>query len=653
MDAASVEQMNRLRKSLGLPLLPTQGTETSPTEGPTFRRHESDSSEDEDPASTLETREAAGYGNWQELQDANEAKKRREAKIAALKKARDASQRFLKLEGKGLGDVGKDGDLDAKSWLKSQNKRMKQIEAERAERTARELEERERLAAVQYRSSDLAGVHIAHELEDFGEEEGEQILTLKDKAIDDEGEEDELEARELVAKENLQKRLDSKRKKPAYDVHEENSNGERKILSQYDENQDRKRKLTLDSEGNFLDSRDSKKQAVGNLLKSINLGTIFEEAPASDYLAEVRIKKPKKIKKQREKLFDDDIFSSQDVLMTDSTNINQHNPQQVQSQSLLQDDDDLQLALASSRKAAFKKKARMRPEDLAKELRAESPTMSNDGDAADGLIIDETSEFVQNLQVSRPEAKLVQPRGTKSLEPDDNMSSPSDEEPDTHMGEASDVTANGTNPALENSDQTAPKDMTATGLEDEEGLDQGIGAALHLLRQRGLVNSSDGGTLSQNQLQREIFLQEKRRRETESERQARAQREQERKAGTYDRMSAKDRQDYARFENSRREQVEQRSMAEFFNSNYRPNVELKYVDETGRSLDAKEAFKHLSHQFHGKGSGKQKTEKRIKKVEEEKKREAMSMLDSSQATGMNNAQGTTAKKNKQAGVRLA
>ena len=56
--------------------------------------------------------------------------------------------------------------------------------------------------------------------------------------------------------------------------------------------------------------------------------------------------------------------------------------------------------------------------------------------------------------------------------------------------------------------------------------------------------------------------------------------------------------------------------------------------------------------FLGKGSGKQKTEKRLKKIEEEKKREATSTLDSSQATGMNNAMGTTQRKNKQAGVRL-
>jgi U4/U6.U5 tri-snRNP-associated protein 1 len=42
----------------------------------------------------------------------------------------------------------------------------------------------------------------------------------------------------------------------------------------------------------------------------------------------------------------------------------------------------------------------------------------------------------------------------------------------------------------------------------------------------------------------------------------------------------------------------------------------------------------------------------LKKIDEEKKREATSTLDSSQTTGMNNAMGTTQRKNKQAGVRL-
>ncbi len=51
---------------------------------------------------------------------------------------------------------------------------------------------------------------------------------------------------------------------------------------------------------------------------------------------------------------------------------------------------------------------------------------------------------------------------------------------------------------------------------------------------------------------------------------------------------------------------------------YRPDVKLEYVDDNGRRMNEKEAFRFLSHRFHGKVSGKKKTEKRAKKqVEEE------------------------------------
>ncbi|CAH8288826.1 unnamed protein product [Schistosoma intercalatum] len=50
---------------------------------------------------------------------------------------------------------------------------------------------------------------------------------------------------------------------------------------------------------------------------------------------------------------------------------------------------------------------------------------------------------------------------------------------------------------------------------------------------------------------------------------------------------------------------------------YKPDIKLEYVDELGRDLSAKEAFRQLSHKFHGKGSGKNKTQNRMKKINEE------------------------------------
>lgn len=50
---------------------------------------------------------------------------------------------------------------------------------------------------------------------------------------------------------------------------------------------------------------------------------------------------------------------------------------------------------------------------------------------------------------------------------------------------------------------------------------------------------------------------------------------------------------------------------------YKPNVRLEYFNGEGQAMNQKEAFRHLSHLFHGKGSGKLKTEKRKKKVDQE------------------------------------
>lgn len=52
-------------------------------------------------------------------------------------------------------------------------------------------------------------------------------------------------------------------------------------------------------------------------------------------------------------------------------------------------------------------------------------------------------------------------------------------------------------------------------------------------------------------------------------------------------------------------------------ANFRPAVKLEYVDDDGRPLCPKEAFRYLSHKFHGKGPGKNKQEKRIKKQVQE------------------------------------
>ena len=53
----------------------------------------------------------------------------------------------------------------------------------------------------------------------------------------------------------------------------------------------------------------------------------------------------------------------------------------------------------------------------------------------------------------------------------------------------------------------------------------------------------------------------------------------------------------------RQPRQEARTQLDMFNS-YKPDVNIVYYDEYGRSLTPKEAWKALSHKFHGKGCGK-------------------------------------------------
>ena len=329
------------------------------------------------------------------------------------------------------------------------------------------------------------------------------------------------------------------------------------------------------------------------------------------------------------------------------------------------DDEDLQTGLGKQRQralnslAAERRKAlkKLRPEEIAQQFREEgSATPAAETEAEDegvGLVIDETSEFVANLQ--KPTAPERKRRSTsRQAEAVTSMGADSDEEGDVNMDRSyADIEDDEDLQARLQREESANADFTENGLEQEATLDKGLGSTLKLLKERGILKTAESGDLNAIFRQKQMFLAEKQRREAEAERKARTQRERDRATGRLDRMSAREKEEYARSQNNYRDQQESRQLAEHFNKEYKPNVELKYIDDHGRSMTQKEAFKHLSHQFHGKGSGKQKTEKMLKKIEDEKRREAQSSLDGSQMGGMSGATAQQLKKQRQAGVRLA
>ncbi|KAK5116101.1 hypothetical protein LTR85_009383 [Meristemomyces frigidus] len=661
MDAASVEQMNKVRVSLGMAPLPVPGKPS----GPQFK-DEDDSGSESDDLSTLDKRQAKADSNWQKLEDERKEKLEREKRKTAAKKARDAAQRYAVMKGVGLGEADEE-EVDTRTWLLQQKKRQKKIE--KARKLEEELAQREQQQG-EYSSKDLAGVKVGHEANEFDEITGEQILTLKDANIGDESEDDELENAELKAKEQLEERLRLKKKKPDYDPTEQSE--EKSMLSKYDEEIDGKKqkRFTLDGEGNTVEAKQKMLDADGEVKSKgikVNLDMLKDDVPVSDYIdpATIKVKKSKKKneKKARQRAADDDdIFPVVEPTLAAKPEVDAMDVDGVVSNSAVAskkrafefDDDDLQAKLAEQRRQALKKRKKMDATELARQMREEMPIDDEETEEG-GIVMDETTEFVSNLK--RPEAPEVRDARKGSLRP--GVEGGDDEDADGNTAMAGEQTtyadiddAEERRARTKREKDTPAANTTATGLEDEDTMSgQGLGASLAMLRRRGLVEDGDA-TLAERERKRNQFLADKKHLIDEYDAKAREQRDADRTSGRWERMSNRERDTYARQQNEAREAYLARLQADMFNKQYRPDVKLQYHDEFGREMDRKEAFKHLSHMFHGKGSGKQKTEKRLKKIEDERRENGRGLLHVGGDEGFASVQGREGKRQRQAGVRL-
>jgi U4/U6.U5 tri-snRNP-associated protein 1 len=666
MADLSIEEANKIRASMGMAPLPVPGG-AAPSGPVNFRQPGKGDDSDDEPASTVDTRQAAAYDNWQKLQDEQAAAQKKQGRLAAIKKEREKAGRFAKLEGKGLADIDDEDDM---AWIKSSKKRAKKIA--KAEQMQLDLEERERQAreAMQYTEADLAGVKVAHELDQFDDGE-ETTLVLKDTAVDAE-DDDELEAVSLKERERLQEKIDSKKRKRAYDP---NDDAEASILAQYDEEIDGKKRkaFTLDGQGRTVEDVQAEAAGVAKPKRvAISLDILQDDAPANDYMdiSEVKMKKPKKKKKskpsKRQRVEDeDDTFAAADepadeMEVDDGMSVAAKPKKKIVEDQSFIDDDDLQANLVKQRRSALKKRKKT-AEDLARQVREEAasaqspdamdstelaePTMEDDG----ALVIDETTEFVHNLGAKTDDDEETRKRQRQTTSHISNGAKSSgdaevDEEGDVDMNQSYAEVAE----AIERARST---DITETGLEAEGSLDQGLGATLKLLKQRRFLSSSEGEDKNAAYINRQKFLADKQRAEESAEQLRKDQRERERNSARWNTMTAREREEWSRKNNINADHLESRKLADVFNKEYKPNVDLVYFDEHGRALNEKEAFKQLSHQFHGKGSGNTKTKKHLDKIAGEKRKMAESTLETSRG-GLNNARDHHAKRNKVAGTRM-
>jgi U4/U6.U5 tri-snRNP-associated protein 1 len=637
MDAATIAETNRLRVAMGMKPLPVPGEQA---------RDDTPETE-EDKMATYAGRMEMAYENERKLRDAEEAKKKREEKAAAIKKARDKAQRLAVLSGTTLAD-DEDGEIDAKAWLKGQKKRQKKIEKTEKSFQEREAADNAAVAAKAYTAKDLEGVRVGHKMSALIDGD-EHVLTLKDSDVlgGSEDEADELENVDLRDQEKLKDRLDLKKKKVAYDPNDIDETGQRGLLSQYDEEIFGKKKnlFTLDGKGSVAEIAQLA-EAIGGKQKVETLSLdILDDAPASDYLdpSKVKVKKPKKKKSKatRQRNDEDSLFPGDSVTADlgdePMEGVTYSKKRSFVDDNLGDDDDDLQATLSRQRLTALKKRKKTGPEALARQLKEEAEEDTED--APTGLVVNDISAFVDGLRKDNdePRTKVKKERGEESA----TAMQDSDDEPDRDVAMAD--TADWNEEGKWEEDSAAPE----APIEEEQLVDQGIGATMSILRQRGLIEEGDASEVDKHRKHVE-FVSEKRQRLLKIEEDARRQRERDRPM--LERLSERERQEYSRKQNASREFQASKAMQDMFNQNYTPNFIIKYTDEHGRSLDKKEAWKHLSHQFHGKQSGNAKTAKQLKKIEQEKKEEAKSLFDGDRKSSSSSA--AHAKKRKDAGVRL-
>ncbi|KAJ3366512.1 hypothetical protein GGF32_005514 [Allomyces javanicus] len=563
----SVEETNALRAKLGLKPLRLEGSDHDKKAHSNF---------------------AAAAAEQKKQQEIADVRRR-------LEKSQNRRKLQEKLKGATLGTADDSID-DAAAWIQRQKKL--------AARKQQEFDGLESAAVAapksEYTSKDLAGLKVTHKLDDLNEGD-EMVLTLKDKGVLDEDDEDELENATLRDVEKAQEAVELRGKKQAYSGYDDDefTQGRKTILAQYDEVIDGKKsaRYTL-TESGLASALTEDKSPEELLREQARLSLDYNKMNEMDDFqsaGEVTIKKSKRKKKAKIRsktggARDDD----GDTQMGESlVTVRDRAPA---ADLNFVDDEDLQSVLAAARLRKQKTaKALPTMDEIAEDLAAHAtppPPEADGGDDAAALVFDETSEFVRGLNTTglldeievKPEP--VSPRVAREGEDGDVMMR------DEQDGGDADVDV-----SVKDEPVDDDEDEWRNPIEDEPVLNKGLGAAMELFRKRGALEDAS---------------EEQKIRERDSE----AQRKWE-----LQNFTTKDKSKAAL-----RKRTE--TMAERL-KDYKPNVNLEYYDAQGRQLSTKEAYKELSHKFHGRTSGKNKQEKVQRKEDERRRMMQMTSGDAS------------------------
>ncbi|XP_041840167.1 U4/U6.U5 tri-snRNP-associated protein 1 [Melanotaenia boesemani] len=585
-------------------------------------------------------------------------------KLAAAKEKRLLNQKLGKI--KTLADD--DWLDDTAAWVEKSRKLSK--EKEMAEKRAKLLEEMDQEFGVSslveeefaqskqdsYTSRDLKGLKVQHKVESFSEG-STVILTLQDKGVLEE-EEDVLVNVGLVDKEKAEKNVELKKKKPDYKPYEEEESVDdmvtfkpRSVLSKYDEEiEGEKKKSFCLSTGGFADGeREKELQAMREMLR--NQAQTLEMpalAIASEYYTpqemvgfkktKRRVKKIRKKEKQTivDELVDDtrssdfgsrsrgrgrkqagdddgevqeeeegkwphevpqmsDDIRMAEMEMSDDEDFAPLDPAVIEEDEAEQ---ELQKQLEKQRKLRQKQLLKDSGEKVAEQVKGMvKGDDDNDPEKKNNIVFNATSEFCRTLG-DIPTYGLSGNREDQ----EDIMDFEQEEEKDDAGDADSEMDENiGWSTVNLDEEQKQPDFSTASAtiLDEEPIVNSGLAAALLLCKNKGLLDTQMQKVARvkapKGSLPNDNYCIED-------------------KMGFDDKYSR--REEYRGFTQDFKEK-----------DGYKPDVKIEYVDESGRRLTPKEAFRQLSHRFHGKGSGKMKTERRMKKLEEEALLKKMSSSD--------------------------
>lgn len=648
-SSLSIEETNKLRAKLGLKPLDIAATTTTTTTSATTSLATDTSAKDD----ANKIKDDFGEFYHKPAPNANDQLKSQKLKerIGVQKQKRQIEANLARI--KTLGE--EDSDEDARTWI--DKSRQLQEEKKKAEERAKMLDQLDEEFGIgnllkeeihisrnsAYTEKDLKGLIVEHDIESITEEKGTTILTLKDQDILKE-KSDVLVNANMLDEERYKRNVLNRTKKPGYNAYDDDDDNldefgltKKKILDKYDEEieGERKDKFLLGVD-NPLEIKQRRSEIAKHRLANKRLESLEMAEPrlASEYYNEQELEKFKKLKKKVRKIrtkkklkADDLVVQENDYLRDLGSRRNKKSEDAKEKDATLdvddlegpkedltgtrleEDDKELELQLALKKAQRLKESQASDVKNVGKNITEESSAAAAaaamvttttaatlEENQSSNIVLNATAEFCRTLG-DIPTYGLA---GNREENGQELMDFETDGIKDENISNEEEEDGRGAwNTVHLDESKSEPVTLEAAILDAEPSLGQGVGGALKLAMSKGYLQKEDSNRPSASRfahLQAQNYSIE------------------DKTYGDDDKFGRRD-----RFNGPTSDFKEKEG--------FKPNVKLEYIDDDGHVLSAKEAFRYLSHKFHGKGPGKNKVEKRMKKAEQEVLMKRMSSTD--------------------------